>query len=146
VTRDDDSFRIDDRVSDAEEASVRRELLAFNERHIGPADEQPVRLVARDDSGAVVAGLLGHTKWGWLYVEKLWLADEVRRQGLGSRLLTAAESIATDRGCTGATLTTFEHQARGFYEKLGYVLFGTLEGYPAGTRQYHLCKPLRRDR
>jgi ribosomal protein S18 acetylase RimI-like enzyme len=143
VTRDDEPFRIDDRVSDAEEALVRRELLAFNERHIGPADEQPVRLVARDDSGAVVAGLLGQTKWGWLYVEKLWLADEARGQGLGSRLLSAAESIAIDRGCTGATLTTFEHQARGFYEKLGYVLFGTLEGYPAGTRQYHLCKPLR---
>ena len=143
MTRDDEPFRIDDRVSDAEEALVRRELLAFNERHIGPADEQPVRLVARDDSGAVVAGLLGQTTWGWLYVEKLWLADEARGQGLGSRLLSAAESIAIDRGCTGATLTTFEHQARGFYEKLGYVLFGTLEGYPAGTRQYHLCKPLR---
>ena len=54
-------------------------------------------------------------------------------------------SLAIGRGCTGATLTTFEHQARPFYEKLGYVLFGTLEGYPAGTRQYHLSKRLRRD-
>lgn len=138
-----DELQIDDRVSDADEAAVRRGLLAFNERHIGPADEQPVRLVARDASGAVVAGLLGNTKWGWLYVEKLWLSDDVRGQGLGSRLMAAAESLAIERGCTGATLTTFEHQARPFYEKLGYTLFGTLEGYPAGTRQYHLCKRLR---
>ena len=143
MTRDDGAFRIDDQVSDADEAVVRRELLAFNERQIGPADEQPVRFVARDASGAVVAGLLGHTRWGWLYIEKLWLADAVRGKGFGTRLVAAAESLAIDRGCTGATLTTFEHQARPFYEKLGYELFGTLEGYPAGTRQYHLRKRLR---
>jgi GNAT superfamily N-acetyltransferase len=146
VTRDDDAFHIDGTVSAADEATVRRGLLAFNERHIGPADEQPVRLVVRDASGAVVAGLLGHTRWGWLFVEKLWLADEVRGRGLGGRLMAAAESLAIARGCTGAMLTTFEHQARPFYEKLGYAVFGTLEGYPAGTRQYHLCKRLSRER
>jgi len=138
-----ESFPIDDRVSDADEAAVRQGLLAFNERHIGPSDNRPVRLVARDANGAVVAGLLGHTRWGWLLVDKLWLADAVRGQGLGSRLLAAAESLAIDRGCTGAMLSTFEHQARPFYEKLGYTVFGTLEGYPAGTRQHYLCKQLR---
>jgi GNAT superfamily N-acetyltransferase len=143
MASDDVSFRIDDRVSDADEAAVRQGLLAFNERHLGPSDEQPVRLVVRDANGGVVAGLLGHTRWGWLLVDKLWLADDVRGQGLGSRLMAAAESLAIDRGCTGAMLTTFEHQARPFYEKLGYALFGTLEGYPAGTRQYYLGKQLR---
>lgn len=143
MSSDDVAFRIDDRVSDADEAAVRQGLLAFNERHIGPSRDQPVRLVARNADGAVVAGLLGHTRWGWLLVDKLWLADDVRGQGLGSRLMAAAESLATDRGCTGAMLSTFEHQARPFYEKLGYTLFGTLEGYPAGTRQHYLCKLLR---
>ena len=143
MTRREVPFRIDDDVSDADAAAVRRGLLAFNERHIGPSEERPVRFVARDSSGAVVAGLLGHTRWGWLHVEKLWLADNARGQGLGSRLMAAAESLAIDRGCTGATLTMFEHQARPFYEKLGYAVFGTLEGYPAGTRQYHLYKRLR---
>lgn len=141
MTRD-DGFRIDDRVSDADEAAVRRGLRAFNEGHIGPSDEQPVRFVVRDASGAVVAGLLGETLWGWLHVHKLWLASEARGHGLGTRLMAAAEDVAIERGCWGATLTTFEHQARPFYEKLGYELFGTLEGYPAGTRQYHLFKRL----
>ena len=143
MSRDDDSFHIDDRVSDADEAAVRQGLLAFNERIIGPSDERPVRLVVRNVEGTVVAGLLGHTRWGWLLVDKLWLTDAVRGHGLGSRLMAAAESLAIGRGCTGAMLTTFEHQARPFYEKLGYVLFGTLEGYPAGTRQYYLGKQLR---
>ncbi|MFL5620248.1 MAG: GNAT family N-acetyltransferase [Gemmatimonadaceae bacterium] len=142
MTGADEDFRIDDAVSDADEATVRRGLLAFNEQHIGPSDERPVRLVARDATGGVVAGLLGHTRWGWLHVEKLWVAKDARGHGLGSRLMADAESLAIDRGCSGAMLHTFEHQARSFYEKLGYVLFGTLEGYPAGTRQFYLCKRL----
>ena len=142
MTSRDDGFRIDDRVSEADEAAVRRGLLAFNERHIGPSDEQPVRLVVRDATGVVVAGLLGETLWGWLHVDKLWLASDVRGQRLGTRLMAAAEALAIERGCWGATLHTFEHQARPFYEKLGYELFGTLEGYPAGTRQYYLFKRL----
>ena len=142
VPPDDHELRIDDNVSDADEAAVRRGLLAFNERHIGPADERPVRLVVRDATGAVIAGLLGHTRWRWLHIEKLWLADEARGRGIGSRLVCAAESLAVDRGCSGSMLHTFEHQARPFYEKLGYALFGTLEGYPAGTRQFYLFKRL----
>ena len=35
-----------------------------------------------------------------------------------------------------------EYQARPFYEKLGYELFGTLDGYPPGYRQFYLRKSL----
>jgi hypothetical protein len=44
--------------------------------------------------------------------------------------------------CTDVSLDTFEFQARPFYEKLGYTIFGTLEGYPPGYRQYFLTKHL----
>ena len=53
-----------------------------------------------------------------------------------------AEEIARDRGCVAAVLDTFEFQARPFYERLGYVRFATLEGYPPGYRQYYLRKTL----
>jgi GNAT superfamily N-acetyltransferase len=141
VTRD-ESFRIDDRPTDAEVAAVLNGLLAFNEAHIGPASERPVRFVVRDAGDAVIAGLLGHTRWGWMHIEKLWVSDGMRGQGLGTRLMSAAEQLAMERGCTGVMLHTFEHQARPFYERLGYLLFGTIEGYPAGTRQHYLYKRL----
>lgn len=136
------AVRIDDGVSAADEAAVLHGLLAFNEARLGPANEQPVRFVVRDASGAVIGGLLGHTRWRWLYVSKLWVDERARGQGLGTRLLTAAEEVARSRACTGVSLDTFEYQARPFYEKLGYVLFGTLEGYPPGYRQYFLQKRL----
>jgi GNAT superfamily N-acetyltransferase len=132
--------RIDEEVSAEDREIVLEGLLAFNEARIGPRNERPVRLVVRDASGAVIAGLLGDTKWGWLYVDKLWVSEAARGGGLGSRLLARAEEIARERDCMGAYLKTFEHQARPFYEQRGYQLFGTHEAYPAGTRQYYLCK------
>lgn len=133
--------RIDSKVSEADETAVVRGLLAFNEAWIGPSNEQPVRLVARDELG-VVGGLLGQTRWSWLYVAKLWVHERGRGQGIGTQLLMVAEELARTRGCTNASLDTFEYQARPFYEKLGYQLFGTLEGYPPGYRQFYLRKRL----
>lgn len=135
-------MRIDDQVSDSDEAAVVSGLRAFNLERLGPSNEQPVKLVARADDGSVVGGLLGHTKWRWMYVSKLWVAESVRGEGVGSKLMVTAETLARARGCTDVSLDTFEFQARPFYERLGYQLFGTLEGFPPGFRQYFLTKRL----
>lgn len=138
-----DGWRVDADVSAEDEEAVVRGLLAFNEARIGPVDFHPVRFVVRNADGVVVGGLLGEIRWRWLYVAKLWVADEARGHGLGTRLMQAAEDQARALGCTDVSLDTFEYQARPFYEKLGYRLFGTLEGYPPGYRQYYLTKSLR---
>ena len=128
-------------MSAADEETVVRGLLEFNERWLGPANDEPVKLVARDDQG-VVGGLLGQLRWRWLYVAKLWVDERGRGRGIGTQLLKAAEDLARSRGCTDVSLDTFEYQARPFYEKLGYTLFGTLDGYPPGYRQFYLRKRL----
>jgi GNAT superfamily N-acetyltransferase len=134
--------RIDSNVSGEDVAAVEAGLRAFNEVRLGPKTELPVKLVVRDDTGRVVGGLLGHTRWKWMYIATLWVADSARGQGMGTQLMEAAEQLARSRGCTDVSLDTFEFQARPFYEKLGYKLFGTLEGYPPGYRQYYLTKRL----
>ena len=45
--------RIDGEMSEADERTVVRGLLAFNEKWLGPSNEQPVRFVARDELGVV---------------------------------------------------------------------------------------------
>jgi GNAT superfamily N-acetyltransferase len=126
----------------ADVAAVEAGLRAFNVARIGDPGEEPVHVFLRDAEGRVAGGLLGHIRWRWLYVAKLWVSDAHRGAGHGAALLAAAEEQARARGCLGAYLDTFEYQARPFYEKLGYRLFGTLEGYPPGYRQYHLAKRL----
>jgi GNAT superfamily N-acetyltransferase len=134
--------RIDENVSADDEVAVTSGLRAFNEVRLGPPNELPVKLVVRDDTGRVVGGLLGHTKWKWVYVSKLWVADAARGQGWGTKLMERAEALGRSRGCTDIYLDTFEFQARPFYERLGYKLFGTLDGFPPGYCQFFLTKRL----
>jgi hypothetical protein len=47
-----------------------------------------------------------------------------------------------DSRCKHARLDTFSFQAKGFYEKLGYVAFGALDGFPGEHRRYFLRKKL----
>jgi GNAT superfamily N-acetyltransferase/uncharacterized damage-inducible protein DinB len=128
--------------SPADVAVVNAGLRAFNVARIGEPAEEPVHVFVRDATGVVAGGLLGHIRWRWLYVAKLWLAEDFRGAGLGTAMLEAAEGHARERGCIGVFLDTFEYQARPFYEKRGYAVFGTLDGYPPGYRQHHLAKRL----
>ena len=123
-------------------AAVNAGLRAFNVDVLGDPREEPVNIFLRDDGGAIAGGLLGHIRWRWLYVAKLWLRADVRGRGHGAALMDAAEELARTRGCLGAYLDTFEFQARPFYERRGYALFGTLEGFPPGYRQFFLSKRL----
>jgi GNAT superfamily N-acetyltransferase len=64
-------------------------------------------MALRMQDRALVGGLYGATMWGWLMIDGLWVADELRGRGLGRRRLLAAESAAVERGCRGAWLGTF---------------------------------------
>lgn len=105
---------------------------------------QPLHIFLRDNDGTLVGGLLGDTYWGWLAVNILWLDEGVRRQGYGERLLAAAEDEARRRGCAHVHLDTLSFQARPFYEKLGYRVYGALEDFPAGSghTRYYMTKDI----
>jgi ribosomal protein S18 acetylase RimI-like enzyme len=117
-------------------------MLAFNEAHRPHAMPSTLAAFVRDGRRRVVGGALGSTHWGWLHVSHLWVPEELRRQGWGRRLMEALEAGARERECHSAHVDTFGFQARGFYERLGYQLFGTLPDYPQGESLYFLFKRL----
>jgi ribosomal protein S18 acetylase RimI-like enzyme len=126
----------------ADREAVLAGLRAFNRRHSTEPGHEPLAFVLRDGAGTVQGGLLAETAWHWLHIEILWIADALRGQGWGRRLMETAEAAGRARGCRGAYLDTFGFQAPGFYEKLGYVVFGVLEDYPPGSRRIFLHKRL----
>ena len=95
----------------------------------------------RGDAGAIHAGLIGHIYAGWLFVNNLWVHTELRGQGIGRELMARAEQRAAALGCHSAYLDTFSFQAPGFYQKLGYTVFGTLN-YPPDHKRFFLQKRL----
>jgi GNAT superfamily N-acetyltransferase len=99
-------------------------------------------LVSDPQTGQVVGGLWGRTHWGYLYTDLLFLPEALRRNGLGTRLMRLAEEEAAKRGCHGAWVDTYDFQARGFYERLGYAVFGVLDGPSPVYPRFFLKKRL----
>ena len=99
-------------------------------------------LLSYPDSDAVVGGLYGSTWMSYLYVNLLFVPEKMRGAGVGRKLMMEAEAEAIRRGCRAAALDTFSFQARGFYERLGYSVFGTLHDYPPGHSRFYLAKRL----
>jgi GNAT superfamily N-acetyltransferase len=111
---------------------VRESLNLFNVAVTGDSYYSPLAIFLRDERDAVMGGAFGDIWGGWLELTLLWVAEPLRGRGYGERLLRAAEEEARMQGCRGVFLSTFSFQARPFYERFGYEVFGELPDYPAG--------------
>lgn len=81
-----------------------------------------------DGAGEVVGGAMARKLLDWVYLDLLFVPETARGTGIGRRLVERVETRARQLGARGVWLLTFGFQARGFYERLGYELLGTLEG------------------
>jgi GNAT superfamily N-acetyltransferase len=123
---------VDDAPSEADVRFIEEQLINYNIAATGYNDFRPLAVLARDIDGTIRAGLTGYT-WGEaLKIEYLWVHEDLRGQGYGSRMLLAAEQEAVRRGCHLAVVDTHSFQAPLFYPKLGYVQCGLVEDSPAG--------------
>ena len=108
---------------------------------VAPLSEvQQLAAFATEPSGEVVGGAIGRT-WGkCCELLQLWVATEVRSQGVGSRLLQSFEAHARTRGCGVFYLTTLSFQAPEFYRRHGYSVLAQIDGYPNGIVKYLMHK------
>jgi GNAT superfamily N-acetyltransferase len=137
------TIRATDVPDEASRNGILGPLVAYNQSKTGRSDIRPLIIALDDSQGQVIGGLWGRTAYDWLFVELLFVPDSLRGRGIGTDLMKRAEAEALARGCHSAWLDTFEFQARGFYERLGYTCFGELSDYPAGARRYFMKKALR---
>ena len=97
-----------------------------------------------DDNGNTIAGCVARMYcWNVAYIDSLWVDIKYRGNGLGARLLAEIEKTAKAKGCYLIHLDTFDFQAKEFYEKQGYAVFGVLENCPKGHCRYYFTKKLK---
>lgn len=129
-------------VDQPEWGIIGKGLTGFNTQMAGEDHGQNLCFVLKQSAGAVVGGVIGATYWDWLYVNLMWIQEDLRGQGFGRQLLEAAEEKARQRGAKDAYLDTFSFQAPEFYRKQGYQIFGELADFPVGHTRYFMKKKL----
>jgi GNAT superfamily N-acetyltransferase len=136
-------IEITETPDDADYDALYRALDAFNdETSFLPEPARKLALLIRGEDGAAVGGLWAVSYYSWMFVQILYLPAHLRHGGTGSRLLAMAEAEAVRRGCRGIWLDTFSFQARPFYERHGYTVFGRIDDYPVGRQRFFLSKRL----
>lgn len=135
-----DSLTVSDDPHRDEIHFLEERIYEYNVAATGITDGRLLSIFVRDEHDAIVAGLFGWTWGGCLEVENLWVREDWRGKGYGTRLLAAAEREAVARGCRRALLGTHSFQAPDFYRRLGYQIYGVMDDYPEGHKQYVLTK------
>lgn len=136
------TLTITDVADDAVRSAIVAPLVEYNASQAGPSQSRAIVVLLKNSEGAVVGGLWGHTGYDWLFTQLLVVPSGLRGRGVGGEIMQLAEREAMNRGCHGAWLDTFEFQARGFYERMGYECFGELPSYPKGFSRFFMKKVL----
>ena len=97
--------------------------------------------VVEDDK--IIAGIIAKMYcWNIVYVDTLWVDPDYRGRRIGEKLLTMLENEAKLKGAKLVHLDTFDFQAKDFYLKQGYEIFGKLEDCPENHCRYYMKKAL----
>ena len=121
---------------------IGRGVGSYNKQQAGDTKFQRICFALQTANQEIVGGILGEIYWDWLYIDLLWVEEELRGRGHGHRLLARAEGEARQCGAKSAYLDTFSFQAPDFYKQHGYQIFGELRDFPPGHQRYFLTKQL----
>ncbi len=92
------------------------------------------------DNDKLIGGAIGFVEFNWYFLDLLYIDEEYRNRNIGTNLIKEIEKFALKEHLTGVRMETWNFQAKGFYEKNGYSVFGEIKDCPPGTIDYHLKK------
>ncbi len=132
--------------TDDEARLVNDKIVEFNKTQVPLT--QNVEFIAlnfhvKNEQGSLIAGINSLMYyWHVLHIDSLFVSEKYRGKNIGRTLLNKVESEAKQMGAKLAHLDTFDWQAKDFYLKFGYEIFGILEDCPEGHERYYLKKHL----
>jgi len=133
---------VEDAPAEADARRLYDEVRAFNGRATGLPKYRSFAVFLRETDGALRGGVEGGLWGNALHVNVLWVDEALRGRGHASALMRAAEAHGRASGAKFAYVETLSFQARPFYEKLGYRVFGELPEIADGATMYFMARPL----
>ena len=117
-------------------------LRAFNRKHASRPEAQRLCFMLRDDEKTLHGGIVCEVSFDVLFIDNLCINEESRGGDYGTQLMQLAEDGGRKLGARISWLDTYSWQARPFYEKLGYKMFGELPYSGGKYVRYFLRKDL----
>ena len=106
-------------------------------------EEEQLVFKIEDAEKNVIAGCVVNIhSWGRAVLAQLWVAEQYRKQGIGSMLIRAAETAAREKGCYYLCLGTLDFMARPLYERHGFKVFTVNNDLPRGHTGWSMSKRL----
>ncbi|MEI5995143.1 GNAT family N-acetyltransferase [Candidatus Enterococcus mansonii] len=106
-----------------------------------PTEKNTSFSLALYDHDLYIGGITANKWMNATHISLLAINKAYRAKGYGSQLLKKAEAFAIESGSKLITINTQDYQAKDFYEKYGYQVFGHLADTPfIGTTKYYLVK------
>lgn len=132
--------------TEEEKDYVLESLVAYNAKQVPFTQSgtfEYINLVAKNEQGEIIGGINSMFYcWKILFIDILWVDENFRANGVGSQLMAKVLTLAKEKGGTLAHLDTFDFQAKDFYLKQGFEIFGTLENCPSGHKRFYMKKIL----
>ena len=129
-------------LSPSEIDAIERSLYDFNRRAIGRNDGRGLGFVIRDAAGRMIGVAAGYSWAGTSELKQMWVDEAYRGRGYARELLNAFVAEAASRGVRRIWVASYDFQAPGLYEKVGFKRVAELAGWPEGRSNVVLCKTL----
>ncbi len=100
---------------------IREKVIEYNQKHLSNEEKAPsekVSFIVKNEKEEIVGGITAITFWHHVHVDFLWVSEECRHEGYGSKLIKLIEEFAIEKGCRLINLDTFSFQAPDFYKNM----------------------------
>lgn len=94
----------------------------------------------------IIGGIVFYKEFDWMFIERTYICPEFRKKGIGTQIIKELENYCRDNNIVGIRLSTWDFQAKGFYEKLGFELLYKINNCPIGNIDYGFIKYIRKDK
>ena len=133
-------WQICDEITEQQRDAIVEGVLTHGRTQAHDGNAQPLACLVHK-AGRLVAGGVGRTEYQRLFVTHLWVAESLRRRGIGTRILLELEAEAARRGCAGSMIETLDERVASLYQRLGYVPVTVVAGYVGPFNRHIMLKP-----
>lgn len=92
------------------------------------------------ENDEIIGGVVFYQEFNWMFVERTYIDSNNRGKGIGSKIFKELEKYCKENHLVGIRLSTWDFQAKSFYEKIGFNLIYQIKDCPIGNVDYGFIK------